>query len=71
MRQPTDRVALSAARRMLDQIVMPDAFVTCGFDEPAHSLQLVVARKDHRFLPHLASVVGPAFLDLQVEKPGQ
>ena len=43
MRQPADRVALAAARGMLDEIVVPHAFAARGARQRAYRLELVVA----------------------------
>ena len=48
VRQPADGVALAAAGRVLDQVVVPHAFAPGGIHQHAHRLELVVAREDHR-----------------------
>ena len=48
---------------------MPDALSAGRVDQSAHRLELVVARKDHRLLLHLAALIVALLLDLQVEEP--
>ena len=71
MGQPTDSVALAAACRMLDEVVVAHALPARGVDQHPHRLKLVVAGEDHGFhLDFGASVV--AFLvDLQVNEAGE
>ena len=46
MRQPGDRVALAAARRVLDQVAPARAVLADIGKQPAHHVELVVARPD-------------------------
>jgi hypothetical protein len=71
MRQPSDRVALATAGRVLNEIVAPNAFAACGVHQQAHSLKLVVAGEDHRLGLHLAALVITLLVDLQVDEAGQ
>ena len=48
--EPGDRVALAAAGRMLDQVSLAGAVVTRVADEPAHAVELLVAREDQEAL---------------------
>ncbi|MNJ35698.1 hypothetical protein D3C77_304510 [compost metagenome] len=57
MCQPGYGVALAAACRMLDQIVMSNAFVRRSDYHLTYRLQLVIARKYKAFLAHLLAVI--------------
>ena len=46
MRQPCDRERLSAASRMLNQILLPHAVVSRIGEQSAHHIKLVIARPD-------------------------
>jgi hypothetical protein len=50
VRQPGNRIALAAAGRVLNQIVMSHTFAGSGCHHLAHRLQLVIAREDQAFL---------------------
>ena len=71
MRQPTDRVALTAPRRMLDEGVVAHAVAARGVHQRAHCLELMVAGEDHRLGPDLAALVVAFLLDLQVNETGE
>ena len=71
MRQPADGVALAAARRVLDEIVVADALAPGRVHQRAHGLKLVVAREDHRLLLDLAALVVALLLDLEMDEPRQ
>ena len=68
MRQPADRVALAAAGRVLDEVVVPHTLAARGVHQHAHRLKLVVARKDHRLRLDLAALVVALLVDLQVDE---
>ena len=68
VRQPADGVALAAARRVLDEVVVPHALAAGGIHQHAHRLKLVVAREDHRLRLDLAALVVALLLDLQVDE---
>jgi hypothetical protein len=71
MGQPAYGVALAAARRVFDEIVVAHALTPCGIDQGAHRLKLVVAREDQRLLLHLAALIVALLLDLQVNEARQ
>ena len=71
MCQPRDGVAFSAARRMLDQIIVAGAFHCGSFDQSPDRPKLVVAGKDHGLFLDALSVVGYLLFDLQVQKAGE
>ena len=65
--KPGDGVALAAAGRVLDQVVVPDALgarVGLGL---AHAVELVVAREDHRLAAHRLAAELP-LVDLEVQE---
>ena len=68
MREPGDRVALAAAGRMLDQIVMPHALSGGCRHHLAHRLQLVVARKDQVLLAQLLAVVAGLLFHVEMQE---
>ena len=49
--QPGDGVALAAAGRVLDQVVVAGALLARVGLAAAHAVELVVAREDHRLAP--------------------
>ena len=55
--QPGDGEALAAARRVLDQVALAGAVVTCVAHKAAHAVELLVARKDQVALAGLAPAV--------------
>ena len=57
VRQPADRIALAAARRVLDEVVVTYAVTSRSVHEHSHRLELVVAGEDHRFPLCLATLV--------------
>ena len=63
--EPGDRVALAAAGRVLDQVALAWAVVTGMADEPAHAVELLVAREDQEAFtrPAVALVFLLDFLD--------
>ena len=70
MREPGDREALAAAGGMLDQVALPGALPERVGDEPAHAVELLVAREHQKALAGLApSLV--LLLDLVDELPNQ
>ncbi|KFB74180.1 MAG: hypothetical protein AW09_000540 [Candidatus Accumulibacter phosphatis] len=71
VRQPGNRIALAAAGRMLDQIVMSHTFAGSGCHHLAHRLQLVIAREDQAFLANLPAVVGRLLLHIEMQKAGE
>ena len=71
MRQPSDGVALAAARRMFDQGVVPHAFLPRHCNQLTHRLKLVVARKDQALRLGFAPLVVSSFLTLQVQETRQ
>ena len=71
MRQPTDGVALAAARGMLDEVVVPHALATRGVHQYAHRLELVVAGEDHGLRLDLAALIISFLVDLQVDEAGE
>ena len=71
MRQPTDGVALAAARRMFDEVVVTHALATGGFHQHAHRLELVEAGEDHGLGLDLAALIVAFFFDLQVDEAGE
>ena len=66
--EPANRVALAAARRVLNQVVMPHALFARRLNEPSHSVELMVAREDHRLDLDLPTAVVSLLLGLQVDK---
>jgi hypothetical protein len=64
VREPADGVALAAAGRMLNQIVMANAFALRLIDQRANRFELMVARKDQRLLLDLPALIVALFLDL-------
>ena len=50
VRKPGDAVGLAAASGVLDQVVAACSFLPGGLDDLSHCVELVVARKNHRFL---------------------
>ena len=71
MRQPTDRVALAAARGMLDEVAVPHALAAGGVHQHAHRFELVIAGEDHGLRLDLASLVVAFLVDLQVDEAGE
>ena len=71
MRQPTDRVALAAARGMLDEVAVPHPLAAGGVDQHAHRFELVIAGEDHGLRLDLASLVVALLVDLQVDEAGE
>ena len=71
MRQPTDGVALAAARRMFDEVVVPHALAAGGVHQHAHRLELVVAGEDHGLRLDLAALIVAFLVDLQVDETGE
>ena len=71
MRQPTDRVALAAARGMLDKVVVPYAFAACRVHQHAHRFELVVAGEDHGLCLDLAAPMVAFLVGLQVDEAGE
>ena len=71
VRQPTDGVALAAARRMFDEVVVTHALATGGFHQHAHRLELVEAGEDHGLGLDLAALIVAFFFDLQVDEAGE
>jgi hypothetical protein len=71
VREPADRIALTAAGRMLDEVVVPRPLGPRRHHQPPHGVELVVAREDHRLDLHLATTVGALLLDLQVDEAGE
>ena len=71
VRQPADRVALAAAGRVLDEVVVADPLATSLLHQQPDGVELVVAREDHRLDLHLAAVVVAFLLDLQMDEPGE
>ena len=55
--QPGNGEALAAARRVLDQVALAGAVVARVAHQPAHAVELLVARKDQVALPGLAPAV--------------
>ena len=72
MGQPGDRIALSAARRMLDQVPFSRPMRTGVPQEPAHHVELLVSRPDldSLLLPGLR-VPGRHHLGVVLQNPGQ
>jgi len=68
--QPADGVALAAARRMLDQVIVAGTAGASMVLHCPHGIKLVVSRKDHRLFPHDLAVESPLF-DFKVHEPGQ
>ena len=69
--QPRDGVRLAGTGRVLNQVVATRACGPGVRDELANGVELVVARKDHRLLPHGAgALVGPdlPFLHFEVHE---
>ena len=71
MRQPADSVALAAARRVFNQIVMADALAARCRHHLPYRLQLVVAGEDHLLLAHLLAFVADFLVNVQVEEARQ
>lgn len=71
VREPRNRVALSAAGRVLDEVVVPRAFGAGRLCEKTHRLKLVVAREDHLLGLHLAALIVALLVDLQMEEARQ
>ena len=70
MREPGDREALATASGVLDQVALPGAVSESVGDEPAHAVELLVAREHQKPLAGFApSVV--LLLDLMDELPNQ
>ena len=55
--QPGDGEALAAARRVLDQVVFTGAVVARVVHQPAHTVELLIARKDQGAPAGLAPVI--------------
>ena len=71
MREPGDRIALAAARRVFDQGVVADALAARGGDQEAHRFELVIAGEDHRLHLRLAAAVVALLRYLQVDEARQ
>ena len=71
MRQPPDRVALTAPGGMLDEDVVPHALATRGVHQPSHRFELMVAGKDHGLCLDLAALIVTFLVDLQVDEAGK
>ena len=70
MGEPSDRKALATAGRVLDQIALPCTAPQGVGDEPAHTVELLVAREHQKALAGLApSIV--LLLNLMDELPHQ
>ena len=63
VREPGDGVALAAAGRVLDQVALAGAVRARVRHQPAHGIELLVAREDQEALAGLAALV-VLFLDL-------
>ncbi len=55
--EPGDGEALAAAGRVLDQVALAGAVVSSVAHEPAHAVELLVARKDQEALSRLPSAI--------------
>ena len=67
--QPTDRVALSASCRVLDEVVGPRSLLPCVRDELSYTIELMISGKDHGFFGDpLPS--NPFLFDLEVDEAG-
>ena len=53
--EPGDGIALAAPGGVLDEILLPHPIFPGVGHEPAHAIELLVARKDQRLLPCLAA----------------
>ena len=56
---------------MLDQIVVPDAFMLSLVNQGANCFELMVARKDQRLFLDLPALIVKLLLDLQMDEPGK
>ena len=68
--EPGDGEALAAAGRVLDQVALPRARRARVGDEPAHAVELLVAREDQEALAGLLALVVLLF-DLVDELPDE
>ena len=69
--QPGDGIRLAGPGRVLDQVVAPRSVRPGVADQGSDGVKLVVARKDHRLLPHRPDTlvrVDLPLLDLQVHE---
>ena len=71
MGEPADRVALAAARGVLDEVVVARALAAGGVHQQADRLELVMAGEDHGLHPDLAPPVVALLVDLQVDEAGE
>ena len=71
VRQPTNRVALAAARGMLDEVVVSHALAAGTVHQHAHRFELVIAGEDHGLRLDLASLVVALLVDLQMDEAGK
>ena len=69
--KPADAVALAAARRVLDQVVLSDAVCPGRLHQRAHGVELMEARKDHGLDLDLAAPVVALLPDLQVDEASE
>lgn len=71
MRQPGNGVALAAAGRMLDQIVVAGTFRSRSSHQLPNGLKLMIAREDHCFLFYPLTIFGDLFINLEMQKTGK
>ncbi len=69
--QPADGVALSAARGVLDEVVVADSLSLRGVHQRAYGLQLMVPGEDHRLRLDPPALVVALLLALEVDEPSE
>lgn len=71
MSEPADGVALAAAGRMFDEVVVAHALASRGLHELPHGLKLVVAGENHRRRLDLSALLVPLLVNLQMDESGE